>query len=98
MQTVPSDRMQPSPASRRQRSCIATPRAKGIDVSVGENTNILSYVDVQQASEYAIPALQWAVGAGVLNGKNGGRLAPTGTATRAEIAAIMQRWCENIIK
>ena len=73
-------------------------KSKGIDVSVGENTNILSYVDVQQASEYAIPALQWAVGAGVLNGKNGSRLAPTGTATRAEIAAIMQRWCENIIK
>lgn len=73
-------------------------QSKGINVSVGENTNILSYVDVQQASEYAIPALQWAVGAGVLNGKNGGRLAPTGTATRAEIAAIMQRWCENIIK
>ena len=73
-------------------------QSKGIDVSVGENTNILSYVDVQQASEYAIPALQWAVGVGVLNGKNGGRLAPTGTATRAEIAAIMQRWCENIIK
>ncbi len=73
-------------------------QSKGIDVSVGENTNILSYVDVQQASEYAIPALQWAVGAGVLNGKNGSRLAPTGTATRAEIAAIMQRWCENIIK
>ena len=73
-------------------------QSKGIDVSVGENTNILSYVDVQQASEYAIPALQWAVGAGVLNGKNGDRLAPTGTATRAEIAAIMQRWCENIIK
>ena len=73
-------------------------QSKGIDVSVGENTNILSYVDVQQASEYAIPALQWAVGAGVLNGKNGGRLVPTGTATRAEIAAIMQRWCENIIK
>ena len=73
-------------------------QSKGIDVSVGENTNILSYVDVQQASEYAIPALQWVVGAGVLNGKNGSRLAPTGTATRAEIAAIMQRWCENIIK
>jgi len=73
-------------------------QSKGIDVSVGENTNILSYVDVQQASEYAIPALQWAVGAGVLNGKNDSRLAPTGTATRAEIAAIMQRWCENIIK
>ena len=73
-------------------------QSKGIDVSVGENTNILSYADALQASEYAIPALQWAVGAGVLNGKGGSLLAPTGTATRAEIAAIMQRWCENIIK
>ena len=73
-------------------------QSKGIDVSVGENTNILSYADAMQASEYAIPALQWAVGAGVLNGKGGNLLAPTDTATRAEIAAIMQRWCENIIK
>ena len=88
-----------APITREQMAAILYryAQSKGIDVSVGENTNILSYVDVQQASEYAIPALQWAVGAGVLNGKNG-RLAPTGTATRAEIAAIMQRWCENIIK
>ena len=73
-------------------------QSKGIDVSVGENTNILSYADAMQASEYAIPALQWAVGAGVLNGKGGNLLAPTGTATRAEIAAIMQRWCEKIVQ
>ena len=73
-------------------------QSKGIDVSVGEDTNILSYADALQASEYAIPALQWAVGAGVLNGKGGNLLAPTGTATRAEIAAIMQRWCEKIVQ
>lgn len=73
-------------------------QSKNIDVSVGENTNILSFADAQQASEYAIPALQWAVGAGVLNGKSGNLLAPTGTATRAEIAAIMQRWCEKIVQ
>ena len=73
-------------------------QSKGIDVSVGEDTNILSYADAMQASEYAIPALQWAVGAGVLNGKGGNLLAPTGTATRAEIAAIMQRWCEKIVQ
>ena len=73
-------------------------QSKGIDVSVGENTNILSYADAMQASEYAIPALQWAVGAGVLNGKGGNLLAPTGTATRAEIAAIMQRWCEKSVQ
>lgn len=73
-------------------------QSKGIDVSAGEDTNILSYADALQASEYAIPALQWAVGAGVLNGKSGNLLAPTGTATRAEIAAIMQRWCEKIVQ
>ena len=73
-------------------------QSKGIDVSAGEDTNILSYADTLQASEYAIPALQWAVGAGVLNGKSGNLLAPTGTATRAEIAAIMQRWCEKIVQ
>lgn len=73
-------------------------QSKGIDVSVGEDTNILSYADALQASEYAIPALQWAVGAGVLNGKGGNLLTPTGTATRAEIAAIMQRWCEKIVQ
>ena len=73
-------------------------QSKGIDVSVGEDTNILSYADALQASEYAIPALQWAVDAGVLNGKSGNLLAPTGTATRAEIATIMQRWCEKIVQ
>ena len=59
-------------------------------------TNILSFTDAQSISEYAIPAMQWAVGAGVLTGKGGGRLDPTATATRAEIAAIMQRCCEGI--
>ena len=73
-------------------------QSKGIDVSAGEDTNILSYADALQASEYAIPALQWAVGASVLNGKSGNLLAPTGTATRAEIAAIMQRWCEKVVQ
>ena len=36
-----------------------------------ENTNILSYTDAAEISEYAIPALQWACGAGILEGSNG---------------------------
>ena len=43
---------------------------KGYDVSIGEDTNILSYEDVDQAAEYAIPALQWACGAGILEAEN----------------------------
>jgi len=65
---------------------------KGIDVSVGEDTNILSYNDAFDISEYAIAAFQWACGAGVIEGKPGGYLDPQGGATRAEIAAMLHRY------
>jgi hypothetical protein len=41
---------------------------KGYDVSVGEDTNILSYEDASDISEYAITAIQWACGAGIMQG------------------------------
>ena len=62
---------------------------KGIDVSVGENTNILSYNDAFSISEYAIPAMQWACGAGLINGTPEGDLMPQGVATRAQAAVIL---------
>ena len=68
---------------------------KGYDVSVGEDTNILSYADAFSVSEYAIPAMQWACGAGLING-NGDQLMPTGVASRAQAAAILHRFCENV--
>ena len=64
----------------------------GFDVSVGEDTNILSYEDAFSVSEYAIPAFQWACGAGVITGKPGGYLDPLGKATRAEAATILMRF------
>ncbi|WP_164510414.1 S-layer homology domain-containing protein [Agathobaculum sp. Marseille-P7918] len=67
-------------------------QAKGYDVSVGEDTNILSYTDALEISEYAIPAMQWACGAGIIQG-NGGYLDPQGNATRAEIATMLMRFC-----
>ncbi|WP_458408376.1 ubiquitin-like protein [Anaerotignum sp.] len=42
---------------------------KGYDVSVGEDTNILSYEDAFTISEYAYPAMQWACGAGFIGGE-----------------------------
>ena len=65
---------------------------KGIDVSVGEDTNILSYNDAFDISEYAISAFQWACGAGIINGKPGGFLDPAGNATRAEFATVLMRF------
>ena len=64
---------------------------KGYDVSVGENTNILSYSDVSSVSEYAMEAMQWACGAGIIGGKDG-LLDPAGNATRAEVATMLMRF------
>lgn len=70
---------------------------KGYDVSVGADANILSYKDALSVSEYAVPAIQWACGAGLLQG-SGGNLLPQNRATRAQAAAILQRFAQNIVK
>ena len=68
---------------------------QGYDVSIGENTNILSYTDVADLSEYAISAMQWAVGAGIINGTgDSSTLTPQGQATRAQAAVMLMRFCE----
>ena len=69
---------------------------KGYDVSIGEDTNILSYADFADLSEYAIPAMQWACGAGIVNGTSESTLTPQGEATRAQVAAMLMRFVEAI--
>ena len=71
---------------------------KGYDVSIGEDTNILSYDDFADLSEYAIPAMQWACGAGIVNGTSASTLTPQGEATRAQVAAVLMRFCESIVQ
>ena len=67
---------------------------KGYDVSIGEDTNILSYADFADLSEYAIPSMQWACGAGVITGVTDATLVPQGEATRAQVAAMLMRFLE----
>ena len=64
-------------------------------MSVGENTNILSYTDAESISEYAVPAVMYAVGAGLMKGRTESTINPSENATRAEIAAILQRFLET---
>jgi len=73
---------------------------KGINVSVGEDTNILSYTDALDIHEWAIPAMQWACGSGVIDGiadVDDMKLDPAGSATRVQVATILWRFCENIM-
>ena len=69
-------------------------QTKGYDVSVGEDTNILGYTDALKISEYAIPAMKWACGAGVIMGVTESALLPQGSATRAQVATMLMRFCE----
>ena len=90
-----SDGTAPGGAVTRQQLAALLYRfaqSQGMDVSVGEDTNILSYPDAFDAAEYAVPALQWACGAGVLYGTSDGRLDPQGTATRAQFAVMLERF------
>lgn len=84
------------PVTREQMAAILYRYAqyKGLDVSVGEDTNILSYTDAGQVSEWAIPAVQWAVGAGLMQGNGNGILNPQGYATRAEVAALLMQYAK----
>ncbi len=59
-----------------------------------EVTGSLSFTDAASVSEYAVPALQWACGAGILQGADGALL-PTHPATRAQTAAILHRFCQQ---
>jgi len=88
------------PITREQFAAILYRYAifKGLDVSVGEDTNILSYTDAGSVSEWAIPAMQWAVGSGVMQGDGAGGLNPGGTATRAEAAQMLMNFCSNVLK
>ena len=63
------------------------------NTSAGANTNILSYYDANRISEYAFSALQWACGEGIMDGTGTGYLSPQGQATRAQLAAMLMRFC-----
>lgn len=78
------------PITREQLAAIFYRYAshKGYDMSaVG---SLEQFSDKDKASSWALDALKWAIGSGLMNGK-GNTLDPTGTATRAEIAAMLHR-------
>ena len=63
---------------------------QGMD-AVTLSENLSSFADHDTVSSYAVPAMQWAVGQGFINGTDG-KLLPTGTATRCQFAAILNRF------
>ena len=61
------------------------------------NADISSFNDASQVSDWALNAMKWACGAGLIQGDSN-NIMPTGNATRCQVAAILMRYCENIVK
>lgn len=66
---------------------------KGCDMNAKGELD--KFRDAGKVSDYARAAMQWAVGSGLIQGKPDGVLDPQGTATRAEIAAMLHRFLEK---
>ena len=86
-----------SPITREQMATMLYRFAqyKGMD-AVTLQENLTGYPDGDQVSDYAIPAMNWAVGQGLIAGMENGTLVPQGSATRAQVATILMRFCESI--
>ena len=69
---------------------------KGYDVSAKADLSV--YTDAAQVSAYATDAMAWANGAQLITGTSQATLTPAGNATRAQVATILMRFCENIAK
>ena len=83
------------PITREQLAAIFYRYAdyKGYDLTVKGNLD--KFKDADKITDYAETAMQWAVGSGLVKGKSGNLLDPQGTATRAEIAAMLHRFIEK---
>lgn len=69
---------------------------KGYDVT--KKADLSGYSDNGQVSAYARDALAWANAAKLINGVTNTTLAPQGNATRAQVSAILHRFCDGVVK
>lgn len=69
---------------------------KGYDVT--KKADLSGYSDNGQVSAYAKDALAWANAAKLINGVTNTTLAPRGNATRAQVSAILHRFCDGVVK
>ncbi|MDO4581778.1 MAG: S-layer homology domain-containing protein [Bacillota bacterium] len=88
----------PDAAVTRQQLALFLYRyAQYLEKDVSDGTTELGvYTDAEQINDYARPAVSWAVNRGLLEG-DGGRLYPQATATRAQVAAVLDRYLNNVL-
>lgn len=86
------------PITREQMAAILYRYADRMGYDTTALGDPSQFRDSGRIHAYAWTPLAWANGRGLINGKGDGVLDPTGQATRAEVAAILQRFCEGFLK
>lgn len=84
--------------SREQMATMLFRYAGYLGIDTTPAGDLAAFSDGADVSDYAVVAMKWAVGVGLLQGKEGNALDPLGDATRAEAATIMQRLIALIVK
>lgn len=69
---------------------------KGYDTT--DKADLSKYTDATQVGSYAVEAIRWANAEGLVSGTSATTLTPKGSATRAQVAVILTRFCQNIAK
>ena len=83
------------PITREQLAAILYRYAQYKGYDTNASADLSKYTDLEQLSEWAQEAVAWANGEGIINGTSVATLVPKGSATRAQVAAMLMRFCEN---
>ena len=67
------------------------------NMDITANGDLSKFADQAAVSGWANESVSWAAGHGIINGRDGNRIAPKGTATRAEAATMFTRLCQNVL-
>ena len=83
--------------SREQMAALFMKYAQAMGLDTSARADISGFTDINPDS-WSYDALSWAKAVGLLNGVGDATMVPQDTATRAQIAAVLQRYCETIAK
>ena len=81
--------------TREQMAAILYRYAQYKKYNTAASSSLNGFTDYATVSGYAVTPMQWSVAEKLING-NAGKLMPTGNATRAQVAAILHRFVENV--
>ena len=84
------------PITREQLATILYRYAQYKNYDTAASADLSRYADFEQVSEWAQEAMAWANGEGIISGTSAVTLAPKDSATRAQAAVMLMRFCENI--